>query len=168
MNILERFDLGSLEFGSAEHLHLFVEAARHAFADRYHYMADPDFVDVPLQGLLSKEYARELAEGIDVERAGLEDGSGEAPWARYERRPLHDPWPYEGRPRPAAAAGGSAPADGDCTTHFGVADRHGQPRLLHTDGGEQLRVQGDHEGARHPLEQRDDLVQTPGPAPPTR
>ena len=125
MNILERFELGSLEFGSAEHLHLFVEAARHAFADRYHYMADPEFADVPLDGLLSKEYAREVAEGIDVDRAGLEDGSGEAPWARYETRPLHDPWPYEGRPRPASAPGGSAAAGGDCTTHFGVADRHG-------------------------------------------
>ena len=159
MNILERFELGSLEFGSAEHLHLFVEAARHAFADRYHYMADPEFADVPLDGLLSKEYAREVAERIDVDRAGLEDGSGEAPWARYETRPL--PRSLAVRGEAPTCLGARRVSGSRRRLHHPL--RRGrpswQPRLLYPDGGEQLRVQGDDEGARHPLEQRDDLVQ---------
>jgi len=125
MNILENFDLGSLEHNSPEHLHLFAEAARHAFADRYHYMADPEFVDVPLKGLLSKDYARELARQIDPDRASLESIPDTPPWAYYESRPVHDPWPHEGRPRPAKTPVPSAVPDGDCTTHFGVVDRYG-------------------------------------------
>ena len=125
MKVLESFDLGSLEHNSSEYLHLFVEAARHAFADRYHYMADPEFVDVPLKGLLSKDYAKELAKKIDRDRASLESASDPAPWAYYESRALHDPWPYEGRPRPVKSPLPSAVPDGDCTTHFGVVDRHG-------------------------------------------
>ena len=124
MNILESFDLGSLEHNSPEHLHLFVEAARHAFADRYHYMADPEFVDVPLKGLLSKDYARELAKQIGLDRASLESISDTPPWAYYESRAVHDPWPFEGRTRPAVVPATSAVPDGDCTTHFGVVDRH--------------------------------------------
>lgn len=50
---------------SAEALHLFVEAARQAFADRYFYLGDPELQPVPLGGLLSKPYARMLAAAID-------------------------------------------------------------------------------------------------------
>ena len=58
LNILENFDLKSMGHNSAEYLHTFIEGARHAFADRYHYYGDPDFVEVPIKGLLSKEYAK--------------------------------------------------------------------------------------------------------------
>ena len=62
LNILESFNLSRLvAHGSAEHLHLFTEAARHAFADRYSFLGDPDFGPVPLDGVLSAEYAREVA-----------------------------------------------------------------------------------------------------------
>ena len=125
MNILENFDLGSLGHNSPEHLHLFVEAARHAFADRYHYMADPEFVDVPLKGLLSKKYAAEIAKEIDLGRASLEPDRDTPPWQHYGSHAAHDPWPFEGRPQPAVSLASSAAPDGDCTTHFGVVDRHG-------------------------------------------
>ena len=57
LNILENFDLGSLSHTSPERLHLFTEAARHAFADRYAFVGDPDFQPTPLEGILSPEYA---------------------------------------------------------------------------------------------------------------
>src|SRR5207237_7024294 len=57
LNLLERLDLRAMERGSADYLHAVLEALKLAFADRDAYFGDPDFVDVPLAGLLSKEYA---------------------------------------------------------------------------------------------------------------
>jgi gamma-glutamyltranspeptidase / glutathione hydrolase len=57
LNILEAYDLKSMGFGSAEYLHLFVEAKKLAFEDRARFYADPDFARIPLHGLLSKAYA---------------------------------------------------------------------------------------------------------------
>jgi gamma-glutamyltranspeptidase / glutathione hydrolase len=57
LNILEAHDIKSMGFGSAEYLHLFVEAKKLAFEDRARYYADPQFAKIPLQGLLSKSYA---------------------------------------------------------------------------------------------------------------
>ena len=48
LHILENFDLRHIAHGSPEFLHLFIEAARHAFADRYHFLGDPDFGLVPV------------------------------------------------------------------------------------------------------------------------
>ena len=59
LNILEGFDLKSLDHNSAEHLHLMIEAKKLAFADRDAYIADPDKVRVPVERLISKEYAAE-------------------------------------------------------------------------------------------------------------
>ena len=125
LNILENFDLKSMGHNSAEELHIFVEAARHAFADRYGYMGDPDFVDVPLNGLLSREYAREVAEQVDTGRAVMENSIDIAPWAHYETNPVHDPWRFEGRPAPDQPLSPSGTTEGDCTTHFGVVDGDG-------------------------------------------
>jgi gamma-glutamyltranspeptidase / glutathione hydrolase len=57
LNILEGYDLAALGFGSEKYLHLFVEAKKLAFEDRARYYADPEFAKIPLQALLSKEYA---------------------------------------------------------------------------------------------------------------
>ena len=57
LKILEGFDFSKIKFGSAEHLHLFTEAKKLAFEDRAKYYADMDFADVPVEYLLSKEYA---------------------------------------------------------------------------------------------------------------
>ena len=59
LNILEGFDLKSLEHNSPEHLHLMIEAKKLAFADRNAYVADPDKVRVPVERLISKEFAAE-------------------------------------------------------------------------------------------------------------
>ena len=65
LNILENFDLNAMGFGSADYIHTVVEALKLAYADRDTYYADPAFVTVPAEGLLSKEYARERAQLID-------------------------------------------------------------------------------------------------------
>lgn len=67
LNILENFDIGSMEVNSAEYCHVVSEAFKAAFADRAAYMGDTDFVDVPLEGLTSKEYAAEQAAKITDE-----------------------------------------------------------------------------------------------------
>ncbi len=123
LNILQLFDLRRLSSASAERLHLFTETARHAFADRYSFIGDPDFEPSPLDGILSAEYAREIARSIDGENAGLENERELQPWAAYADNPLHDPWRYDPQPRPERSPIASPPSEGDCTTHFSVIDR---------------------------------------------
>lgn len=69
LNILKGFDFSNIEFGSEEHLHLFTEAKKIAFEDRAKYHADMDFVNVPVEELLSEEYANKRREQIG-NRAG--------------------------------------------------------------------------------------------------
>ncbi|NIR38480.1 MAG: gamma-glutamyltransferase, partial [Gammaproteobacteria bacterium] len=57
--ILQGFDLGSLTWHGAEHTHLLAEAWKRAYADRNDYLADPDFVDMPLERMISAEYGAE-------------------------------------------------------------------------------------------------------------
>lgn len=64
LNILENFDLQAMGHNSAEYIRLFVEAKKLAYADRDRYIADSEFADIPADRLLSKEYAKELAETI--------------------------------------------------------------------------------------------------------
>jgi len=70
LNILEGYDIASMGFGSPEYTHAFVEAKKLAFEDRARYYADPDFVDVPVKRLISKDYANERRKLIDPEHAG--------------------------------------------------------------------------------------------------
>jgi gamma-glutamyltranspeptidase / glutathione hydrolase len=69
LNLLEGFDLGSLEWGGAEHLHLLIEAKKLAFEDRARYYADPEFAAVPIDALVSKDYAARRRAAIDPRRA---------------------------------------------------------------------------------------------------
>jgi gamma-glutamyltranspeptidase/glutathione hydrolase len=70
LNILEGYDFSNIEFGSPEHIHLFVEAKKLAFEDRAKYYADMDFANVPVEELLSKAYAYERRKQINENRAG--------------------------------------------------------------------------------------------------
>lgn len=72
LQILEGFDFSDIEFGSAEHLHLFTEAKKLAFEDRAKYYADMDFFDVPVAELLNEDYAEQRRKQIG-ERAGTYD-----------------------------------------------------------------------------------------------
>jgi gamma-glutamyltranspeptidase/glutathione hydrolase len=69
LNLLELYDMKSFGFGSAEHIHYFVEAKKLAFEDRAKYYADMRFSNVPVQQLISKEYAKKRSEEIDPLRA---------------------------------------------------------------------------------------------------
>lgn len=73
LNILERYDLKKMGAGSAQSIHLMVEAMRRAFADRAEFLGDPDFVKVPVAGLISRSYADKLAATIDPNRASTSE-----------------------------------------------------------------------------------------------
>ncbi|MDP2958453.1 MAG: gamma-glutamyltransferase [Longimicrobiales bacterium] len=97
-NMLEGHDLASLPWHGPEMIHLYAEAWKRAYADRNHYLADPDFVDTPLERMISPAYGRERGADISLERAtpSLEIGPG-----------------MEG------------PAEGAHTTHFSIVDGQG-------------------------------------------
>jgi gamma-glutamyltranspeptidase/glutathione hydrolase len=69
LNMLEAFDLKAKGAGSVEAKHLEIEAMRRAYLDRARHLGDPDFVQIPLGKLLSKDYARTLAATIDPAKA---------------------------------------------------------------------------------------------------
>ena len=94
LNILECFDLKSLGPGHPKYRHLMLEAMRQAWRDCYEYLGDPYSEESPMKGIQSKEYAQEVAQSINPNRAVPERRAG-------------DPWKYEGRPRPKALPSGS-------------------------------------------------------------
>jgi gamma-glutamyltranspeptidase/glutathione hydrolase len=108
LNLLEGFDLAALGHNSVEALHLVAEALRRAFGDRFAHLGDPAFAEIPLEGLLSKEYAARRRREIDPARATVDAAAG-------------DPWSFEApdRPRPAVPSG--AAGEGN-TTHITVVD----------------------------------------------
>lgn len=95
LNILENFDVGSMDPESAEYFHLLSETMKLGFADRSKYMGDPAYIDVPSAGLMDKDYAAGLAASIDMSQSQTYDAG--------------DPWPYESRD----------------TTHYSIIDAAG-------------------------------------------
>lgn len=77
LNILEQSDIGSMGPGSADYLHLFVEAKKLAFADRATFYADPGFSSLPVAELISKEYGRRQAARIRSDRAAADVPPGD-------------------------------------------------------------------------------------------
>jgi len=69
LQLLEAYDLKSMGFDSPEALHLMIEAKKIVFEDRARHYADPDFAKIPLEGLLSDEYAAERRNLIDPAKA---------------------------------------------------------------------------------------------------
>ncbi len=76
LNILEGYDFAKIAFGSVEHVHLFVEAKKLAFADRARWYADPSFHPAPVEALLSKDYASQRRALIDPKRAAVAVDAG--------------------------------------------------------------------------------------------
>jgi gamma-glutamyltranspeptidase/glutathione hydrolase len=128
LNILENFDLRSMKHNSPDYVHTVVESLKLAYADRDTYYADPEFVRVPAEGLLSKAYAKERAKLIDPKAANRTFIAGNPlPYDRNVRE-----WTYwvanirtddrSGKPLPDAEPVAGAAKD---TTHIAIVDRAG-------------------------------------------
>ena len=70
LNLLEKFNIEAMGFGTKEYIHLLAETLKIVFSDRFRFMGDPDFVDVPVQELVSKRYADIRYSEIDLQKAG--------------------------------------------------------------------------------------------------
>ncbi|MFL6272792.1 MAG: gamma-glutamyltransferase [Actinomycetes bacterium] len=110
LNILEGYDLGAASRTQA--LFRYLEASRLAFADRNRWVGDPDYVDVPLRGLLSQGFA-------DERRCAIGERANVSPV------PPGNPFGPFGPGCPAAGVAVASPAEGPSTTHLSVADRWG-------------------------------------------
>ncbi|WP_228851743.1 gamma-glutamyltransferase [Aegicerativicinus sediminis] len=74
LNMIEQADLNSIEFNSHEYVHIMAEVMRRAYANRAEYLGDPDLnPDMPIEKLISKDYAKALFDSIDLERASVSD-----------------------------------------------------------------------------------------------
>ncbi|RMH20151.1 MAG: gamma-glutamyltransferase family protein [Gemmatimonadetes bacterium] len=143
LNILENFDLKALGYNSERYLHLLYQAMNLAFADRDFYYGDPYFPpEEPMDGLLSKDYARARAALIDWERNDPDIGpgdpypfqGGENPYREYLER-----WHERGR-TVTEAGGPQAMADFEDdfylgTTSIQAADREGWVVSVTPSGG---------------------------------
>ena len=132
LRLLEEVDLEAREFLSSEHIHLVTECAKLAFADREAWYADPDFADVPLDALLSAEYASSRARLVS-EHASLELRPG-APNGRAPHLPERDAQQVT----PGHWTGGGTQSVGVTrgdTCHIAVADRHGNLVACTPSGG---------------------------------
>ena len=79
LNILEQFDMAALGFGTSASIHVLAEALKIAFADRFEYLGDPAFMDIPVRGLISKFYAVARRRQINLQSASDFDAGN--PWA---------------------------------------------------------------------------------------
>ena len=121
LNILEQFDLRAMGHNSPEYIHTVTEALKLTFGDREAYYGDPEFSEIPIDGLLSKAYATERAALMDPERALPEQAAPGDPW-KFSRVRGSVP---EGRQSAPSAAGTSDASAHDGTTHVSVMDRQG-------------------------------------------
>jgi gamma-glutamyltranspeptidase / glutathione hydrolase len=77
LNIMEKFPLAHFGHNSTEALHAMIEAKKLAYADMYRYLADPRFSQVPVAGMLSKQYAGQRAKMVDMTKANCQVLPGE-------------------------------------------------------------------------------------------
>jgi gamma-glutamyltranspeptidase/glutathione hydrolase len=80
LNMLEPFDIGAMGFGSADAIHLMIEAERRAYADRAEHLGDPEFYPVPVAKLIDKAYARSRFANFDPARASRSADIGAGQW----------------------------------------------------------------------------------------
>jgi gamma-glutamyltranspeptidase/glutathione hydrolase len=128
LNILEGFDLASYGAGSSASYHRIAEAMKLAFADRAAYLGDADFVDVPVDRLISKSYADTLRSRMDP------------PWWRRA------PWNWGGSETAITVTGPGLPQNDSGTTHLSVTDAAGNAvaitKTINTPFGSGITVPG--------------------------
>ncbi|MCK8045573.1 gamma-glutamyltransferase [Shewanella sp. 1CM18E] len=98
LNMLEEYPIDKLGHNTAATLHLMTESMKRAYADRSEYLGDPDFYDVPVKALISKDYAKQLAKQISADKA---------------------------TPSSEIKPGKLAPYESNQTTHYSVVDKWG-------------------------------------------
>ena len=98
LNILENFNLKSMKHNSPSYVLLLNEVMKYAYADRSQYLGDPDYVDVPVNKLISKGYAESISKKITIDRVTQSDD---------------------------IKAGMYIDLESDETTHFSIADKYG-------------------------------------------
>jgi len=89
LNLLENFNIKDMKPTDPEYIHIWIETAKLAHADKIAYYGDPDFVYVPMKGLLSKEYAKERAKLVDLKKNNDAIRPGD-PW-KYDDHPEKKP-----------------------------------------------------------------------------
>src|SRR6202167_2743854 len=119
LKLLEGFDLAAMGHNSADYIHTVVEGAKLSFADREAYYGDPEFIDVPLAGLLSERYAAIRRELIDSAHASMDQRPGDP----ITMRALRDGAASNARPWGAG------------TIHVTAADRDGNLIAVTASGG---------------------------------
>ncbi|HKX19937.1 MAG TPA: gamma-glutamyltransferase family protein [bacterium] len=122
LTLLDGFDLAAMGHNTVDYVHTVIEAAKLAFADRERYYGDPEFVAVPMRGLLSGEYAAARRGLIDPHRASLDLRPG-------------DPYPFEGTAAPAEAAAVEARGWEGGTTGTRAVDADGNMFSATPSGG---------------------------------
>jgi len=114
LNLLEGYDLKSLGHNSADFIHTNVEVIKLAMADREKYLGDMDFIKIPYDGLLSKDYAKERRKLIDPRTASLELRPGSPEKFSAAAAPLDRPW--------HVVLDGDAEFEGD-TSYIAIVDK---------------------------------------------
>ena len=147
LNILENFDLHAMGYGSADYFHTVTEAMKLAYADRDTYYADPSFVNVPAEGLLSKEYAKERAKLIDPHRASKSFIAGDplrydskvkqwTYWKASAKDATNDRTQLQISPEDRRSSRGLDPAGvSKDTTHMSIIDKDGNIFDVTPSGG---------------------------------
>ncbi len=139
LNILENVDLAGMGYNSARYIHALYQAMSLAFADRDFYYGDPDFAPAePIQGLLSKEYARERAKQIHWDRNDPNVKPGDPyPFMGRTNPYLHllESWPPRPPQPPATTSDGAPPGFFQGTTSIQAADEQGWVVSVTPSGG---------------------------------
>lgn len=123
LNLLEGLNLRALGHNSPSYLHMVAECFRRVWVDRFRYMGDPEFEEVPIQGLISKEYADEMRAKLNLEAVPDEIAPG-------------NPWGYQGDQPSAPSQPRGVEWDSRNTTHLCTMDRQGNMvSMVQTLGG---------------------------------
>lgn len=137
LNILEAFDLVAMGHNSADHVHVMVEALKLAMADRERFLGDDDVLPIPFEGLLSKRYAAERRQLVDLTSAALRLRPGDPSPFVGDGRSYKYPW--------TEASEDGASHDGD-TSYIAVVDAHRNmvsfEPSLHSDFGTGVVIEG--------------------------